>query len=157
MTKITNFPEALDTADNLPDISGSDRMNQAGIEHDVQHTTLNQAVIRLQKKVGKDQSEDQTSLDWRVKNLEDNGTGGAGLDVLDDPNPVFEDLDLTLVVPDNPSLWFVVEIAGERYAVPGYKVAKIPEPPTLFTGEGNVNFIFPTKFNVKQHWQEPIA
>ena len=62
MTKITKFPEDLDTNIELPDIDSDDLMDDVGIEHDVQHTLLNQAVIELQKKVGKNNSEDKNSL-----------------------------------------------------------------------------------------------
>lgn len=132
MTKITNYPEALDTVDNLPDISGSDRMNQPGLEHDVQHTRLNQAVIQLQKKVGKDQSEDQTSLDWRVKNLEDNGGGGGGSGVeigTDDTIAVGGNTEIQ--VPERPYVWLQVTIEGADYVIPGFKVGALAEPTNL--------------------------
>src|SRR5690554_3080772 len=148
MTKLTNYPEALDTENNLPDIAPSNRMNEPGMEHHAQHTRLNQAVIELQKKVGKNASEDEASHEFRIVKLEEVGGGGAGLEVLAEDKPVFERLNVDLVVPDNPSLWFLVEVAGERFAVPGYKIAKLPEPPTAFLGSANATFIMPTKVGV---------
>ena len=127
MTKKTNYPEALDTNQNLPDITAADRMNQAGLEHDVQHTTINQAVIELQKKVGKDLSEDQASLDWRVKNLEDNGGGGSGGAGLEISSGIA--LPGNLPMPALAETWLEVTIDGLAYAVPGFLVKQL-EPPT---------------------------
>ena len=81
MTKITNFPQALDSELNLPNIGKDDRMNDPIIEHDVQHTTLNQAVIELQKKVGVNDSTDDNSLDKRIAILEAGGGSGGGGDM----------------------------------------------------------------------------
>ena len=81
MTKITNFPQALDSELNLPNIGKDDRMNDPIIEHDVQHTLLNQAVIELQKKVGANDSSDDNSLDKRVALLEAGGGSGGGGDM----------------------------------------------------------------------------
>jgi len=150
MTKITNFPEALDTADNLPDISGSDRMNQPEVEHDVQHTRLNQAVIQLQKKVGKDQSEDQTSLDWRVKNLEDNGGGGGGGAGLEISSGIALPGELTM--PELAETWLQVTIDGIDYAVPGFLVKQL-EAPTDFNAK-SAQLFYPT--SVRAHAYIPI-
>ena len=81
MTKITKFPEDLDTNIELPDIDSDDLMDDVGIEHDVQHTLLNQAVIELQKKVGANDSSDDNSLDKRVAILEAGGGSGGGGDM----------------------------------------------------------------------------
>lgn len=133
MTKKTNYPEALDTAEKLPDITAADRMNQAGIEHDVQHTIINQAVIELQKKVGKDLSEDQASLDWRVKNLEDNGgggSGGSGVELgADDTIAVGGNPDIEM--PTQPYTWLKVTIGTDEYVIPGFKVGALAAPENL--------------------------
>ena len=102
-------------------------MNQPEIEHDVQHTRLNQAVIQLQKKVGKDQSEDQTSLDWRVKNLEDNGGGGSGggsgrRNWHRRHYCVRRQYRNTSTRA--PTAWLQVTIEGADYVIPGFKVGE---------------------------------
>ena len=146
MAKITKFPASLDTELDLPDISLLDMMDAEGIEHDVQHTLLNQAVVELQKKVGKDNSEDEASLDFRVKNLEENGTGGAGLAPLDDQNPMFVELNPSQEIPENPSIWLEVVISGVRFAVPAFKVIRPPEPPGSFDSEANASIYYPKTF-----------
>lgn len=77
----TKFPTDLDTAADLPDISASDLEDAAGKEHDVMHTRLHEAVIALETKVGKDNSQDTSSFDYRINALEQGGGGGGGASV----------------------------------------------------------------------------
>lgn len=65
----TNFPTGLDNTTNLPPISSTDGMDTAGKEHDVQHSTLNAAMIAVQTKVGINASADTSSLDYKVSAL----------------------------------------------------------------------------------------
>lgn len=133
MSKITQYPDELDSSTTLPDISETARMNEPGLEHDVQHTLLNQAVIELEKKVGTNASDDENSLEFRVKYIEENGSGGAGL-VLGPADTVTRDPDTTITLPATPSAWLLVSIAGVEYVVPGYKVAQL-EAPHSITGD----------------------
>ena len=143
MTKITNFPQALDSELNLPNIGKDDRMNDPIIEHDVQHTTLNQAVIELQKKVGVDDSADENSIDYRLRDIEEHGSGGQGLEPLDEPSPMLIDLDPSQTIPEHPSKWFMVMFEGEKYAVPAFKVIKPPEPPAELMSTPNSTIFLP--------------
>lgn len=59
----TNFPTSLDTLTNP---SASDSMDTAGVEHDVQHSTLNDAVEALEAKVGVDSSAVTSSHDYKI-------------------------------------------------------------------------------------------
>lgn len=155
MTKITNFPEALDTETNLPNIDAEDRMNDPNIQHDKQHTLLNQAVIEMQKKIGKNDSDDEDSLDFRVKNLEESGGGGggSGLDIATDVIPVGDNPELD-AIPERPFVWLVAIIDGTEYLVPGFKSAKI-EPPENLTWE-IAQFNKPSKLNSELVWSNSI-
>ena len=153
MTKITNFPQALDSELNLPNIGKDDRMNDPIIEHDVQHTTLNQAVIELQKKVGVDDSADENSIDYRLRDIEENGSGGQGLEPLDDESQIFVDLDETQTIPEHPSKWFMVMFEGEKYAVPAFKVIKPPEPPEDFTSTASAIIYYPKAFESQDEYE----
>ncbi len=75
----TNFPGALDTTANLPPIGPDDGEDEAGKEHDVQHTSLNAAMLAVQAKVGADNSDDPNSIDYRMKRVQTTGVslGGA--------------------------------------------------------------------------------
>jgi len=153
MTKITKFPQALDTENELPDIDLSRRMNEAGYEHDVQHTLLNQAVVEIQKKVGADNSTDNRSLDNRVRYLEEHGSGGSGLRPLDDQDPMFIELNETQIIPDHPSLWCQVIIEGEKYAIPAFKVIPPIFAPANFESQANASLNYPKKFSGKTEWE----
>ena len=64
---MTTFPTALDAFTNP---GPSQAMDTPGLEHDVQHANLNDAVKELQKKVGVDNSAVTTSLDYKIRQLE---------------------------------------------------------------------------------------
>lgn len=72
-----NFPVSLDT---LPTIASTDLEDDAGIEHDIVHTDLAEAVMALQVKLGIDDDTDAASMDYRVQRLE--GIVGAIIDNL---------------------------------------------------------------------------
>ena len=63
----TNFPTSLD---NLTNPAGSDPVNNPS--HASQHANLNDAIEKLEEKVGVNNSAVTTSLDYRVKQLETN-------------------------------------------------------------------------------------
>ena len=63
----TNFPTSLD---NLTNPAGSDPVNNPS--HASQHADLNDAIEKLEEKVGVNNSAVTTSLDYRVKQLETN-------------------------------------------------------------------------------------
>jgi len=65
----TNFPTSLD---NLTNPAGSDPVNNPS--HASQHANLNDAIEKLEEKVGVNNSAVTTSLDYRVKQLETNPT-----------------------------------------------------------------------------------
>src|SRR5690625_3534032 len=114
MSKLTQYPEGLDNDQNLPNISDSDRMNDAGIEHDVQHTLLNQAVIQIQKKLGKNDDPNPESIDFRIAKLEESGGGGSGLTLGDDDTPLTGENE-NIIVPSHPSSWLEAVVGGERF------------------------------------------
>lgn len=122
--KITRFPEGLDTPDELPNISATDREDDAGLEHDVVHTAANQAILAIQKKLGKDADPNPASIDFRVKKLEEGGGGGSGLAV-GDRESVLLPGDDGITIPARPSAWLQVEINGVRYVVPGFEVKTV--------------------------------
>lgn len=64
---MTTFPASLDSFANP---NAATAMDAAGLQHDVQHANLNDAVRALQVKVGADNSPDETSLDARMRALE---------------------------------------------------------------------------------------
>ena len=136
MSKVTSFPEGLDTANKLPDIRPSDRMNDDGRKHDVQHTTLNQAVIALQRKVGADDSEDESSLDYKVRQLEEHGSGGSGL-TLGNPDGVGGG---NLVLPAAPAVWLSAMVGGVEYIVPGYVAKTLIAPDEIGAKFASVRF-----------------
>lgn len=75
----TNYPTALDTTSNLPPIGATDTEDQAGKEHDVQHSNLNAAVIAIETKLGVNGSAVTTTIDYRVAQLEARPVvGGSG-------------------------------------------------------------------------------
>jgi hypothetical protein len=67
----TNFPTSLD---NLTNPAGSDPVNNPS--HASQHANLNDAIEKLEEKVGVNNSAVTTSLDYRVKQLETNPVAG---------------------------------------------------------------------------------
>jgi|SRR5690554_3852871 len=170
MSKVTSFPEGLDTANKLPDIRPSDRMNDDGRKHDVQHTTLNQAVIALQRKVGANGSEDEDSLDYKVRQLEEHGGGGAGLTPFD-PDHVAGG---SMLVPDRAGAWFRVTVDGIDYVVPGFRAEAMVAAEDFLVGLGFMywsvwselsvlwdasndqsnEFKFAKNFTVKQLWED---
>lgn len=66
---MTNFPTTLDTFNNP---TAGTPQNAVGFEHDLQHANLNDAVRALQSKVGANNSGVATSLDYRVRQVEQN-------------------------------------------------------------------------------------
>lgn len=118
MAKLTNFPADLDTNANLPDIGANDAMDAEGIEHDVQHTTLNQAVIELQKKVGVDDSSDSSSHDWRISALE---SGSSLTPFLGDDELQEGDKD----VPTKAELILQYVIDGKVYGIPSFYIKDV--------------------------------
>ena len=70
---MTNYPASLDTFQNP---TAATTMDAAGLEHDVQHANLNDAVAALQAKVGVTGSADPASLDFRMSVIEQAGTVG---------------------------------------------------------------------------------
>lgn len=54
-------------------------MDKPGVEHDLQHTNLNDAIRALEEKVGINNSQIAASLDFRIRQLEQNGGTGNGL------------------------------------------------------------------------------
>jgi len=75
---MTNFPTALDMFNNP---TAATPMSAAGYEHDLQHAGLNDAVKALEAKVGVNNSTVTTSLDYRIRQLEQGGGGGAVISV----------------------------------------------------------------------------
>lgn len=69
----TNFPTSLD---NLTNPAGSDPVNNPS--HATQHADINDAIEVLEAKVGVNNSAVTTSLDYRVKQLEENPSSGSG-------------------------------------------------------------------------------
>jgi len=67
----TNFPTSLD---NLTNPAGSDPVNNPS--HASQHANLNDAIEKLEEKVGVNNSAVTTSLDYRVRQLETNPVAG---------------------------------------------------------------------------------
>src|SRR5690606_9479720 len=63
----TDFPTGMDDFNN-PD--GDDKMNDPGVIHSLQHININDAVEALERKVGVDNSQEPTSLDYKVRQLE---------------------------------------------------------------------------------------
>ena len=57
----TNFPTLLDEFSNP---SGADAQSSAPVLHSAQHVNANDAIEALQAKVGIDNSEDPTSIDY---------------------------------------------------------------------------------------------
>jgi len=133
MTKITRYPEALDNDSNLPDIDAEKRMNESGFEHDVQHTLVNQAVIELQKKVGADESEDEESLDWRIRTLEESGggggSGGSGLVIAGGIG-----IGGNVEIPALAGAWLQVTVEGVDYVVPGFVMKTLLAPENVDAG-----------------------
>ena len=70
----TNFPISLDT---LTDPNGQTSL--AANNHSALHTAANDAIEALQAKVGVNNSTDPTSLDKRVKTLEESGSAGGDM------------------------------------------------------------------------------
>lgn len=151
MSKVTSFPEGLDTANKLPDIRPSDRMNDDGRKHDVQHTTLNQAVIALQRKVGANNSEDEDSLDYKVRQLEGYGGGGSGL-TIGNPDGVSGG---SLVLPAAPAVWLSAVVDGVEYIVPGY-IAKTLQPAEFFS-VALAQLFFAKNLHLQTVWGEPAT
>lgn len=59
------FPTTLDTFNN-PTINSN--FTDVGVEHHIQHSNANDAIEALEAKVGVDNSEVTTSLDYKVRN-----------------------------------------------------------------------------------------
>jgi len=66
-----NYPANLDSFTNP---GPTDTEDQAGVEHDIQHSNLNDAVEALQAKVGIDNSAVATSVDYFMKHFFTKGT-----------------------------------------------------------------------------------
>jgi hypothetical protein len=69
-----NFPTSLDSLTNP---EASSKMDDAGLEHDVQHSNLNDIVEAIEAKLGIDNSEDTNSIDYRLAAVEA-ALGGSG-------------------------------------------------------------------------------
>ena len=67
---MTRFPAILDLFNNPTAVTP---MNAPGYEHDLQHANANDAIKALQAKVGVDNSAVVTSLDYRLRQLEQGG------------------------------------------------------------------------------------
>jgi hypothetical protein len=63
---MTNFPTSLDSFTNP---NPTDLMNASGVQHDVQHANLNDAVAALQAKLGVNGSNVSTTIDYLVTKL----------------------------------------------------------------------------------------
>jgi len=148
MSTDSKYPQGIDTETDLPNITHADRMDEPGLEHDVQHTKLNQAVRALQTKVGADESEDGESHDFRIRMLEAGETGGAGLELGDD-GAVLAEFNEALEIPAHPSNWLLVEIAGTQYVVPGFKLKEL-EPLEEFEA-GSANLYRPIVFRAHEY------
>jgi len=70
----TVYPASLD---NFTNPASTDLLSQAGVSHADQHSDVNDAVEALQAKVGVDGSGVNTTIDYRVTQLEATG-GGTG-------------------------------------------------------------------------------
>lgn len=72
-----NFPTSLDTSSNLPNPAGTDLLDNANpnLDHDYQHTTVNEAVIAIEEKLGIDGSADVSSIDYLLKNASSSNPG----------------------------------------------------------------------------------
>lgn len=170
MTKLTKYPEGLDTANDLPDIGASDRMNAPGMEHHAQHTRLNQAVVALQKKVGENNSADVDSHEFRIIKLEESPSGGAGLTLADAGEVVGGGGEM--ILPDRPAVFFEVVSGGVRYALPGYEIKELSAPAAFGVGLANLHWahglesgtvwqesevpfglVFASDFKIEQIWE----
>lgn len=147
MTKVTRFPEGLDNEENLPDIEPTRRQQ----DHDIIHTAVNQAIIQLQKKVGKNEDPNPESIDFRVKKLEESGGGGSGLAVGDEHAPLTGENE-NIVIPAHPSVWLEAVIEGARYVVPGYRVGELLAPEDV-SGE-SANLFRPVLFRAHEYIQQ---
>jgi hypothetical protein len=111
----TNFPTTLDTFTNP---TGTDPLSNPS--HAAQHSDINDAVEALQAKVGVDSSAVTTSLDSRVKTIEDNSAPKYFVENLQTTNYTLALVDvakvvafdsasnLTLTVPLNSSVTFPI-------------------------------------------------
>lgn len=151
MTKLTQYPEGLDTASHLPNIAGADKMNAPGIKHADQHTLLNQAVIQLQTKLGKNDDPNEASIDYRVRALESGEAGGAGLEEATPDDVKGGDLE----IPSKAVKWFKVTAGGVSYAVPGFEILTLHEPTGFATGFAAA--VFPTDYVIEPFTQEHTA
>ena len=69
----SNFPSSLDTFTNP---SSTDAMDSVSVPHATQHSDLNDAVEALQAKVGADSSAVASSHDYKIAQLEAQGSSG---------------------------------------------------------------------------------
>jgi hypothetical protein len=89
----TNFPTNLD---NLTNPTANTNMDAVGLEHDVQHGNLNDAVKAIETKVGITNSADTTSLDYLAKPL--SGAGSPEGVVIASPGRLYWQVSTTLWV-----------------------------------------------------------
>lgn len=65
----TNFPGSLDTLTNLPNPVGADLLDNSNpnLDHDYQHTSVNDALRAIETKLGINSSADATSVDYKIR------------------------------------------------------------------------------------------
>lgn len=73
----TAFPTGLDTTLTLPNPVGTDLLanTNANLDHDYQHSLVNDAIRALETKLGIDSSAVTTSIDYLLKNVASNNPG----------------------------------------------------------------------------------
>lgn len=139
----SNFPASLDAFTNP---SSTDSMDSVSVPHATQHADLNDAVEALEAKVGADSSAVTSSLDYKVRALNElatnEQTGTAYTLALTDSGKIVETNNAsanTLTVPPNSSVAFPVGVqitvlqtgAGQTTLVAGSGV-------TVNSADGNL-------------------
>lgn len=107
----TTFPTAIDL---FNDPTQYDTLGTPGVYHDVQHDDINDAVHQIELKLGVNNSADNNSVDYKVKNHKHLGTDGSTRLV---------ELDMT---PLTDKQAFILRTAGSTAYLTGSSVASEP-------------------------------